>query len=338
MKTLEIILQLINIIQSNPSSIQQIPWEDLKLCIITELECRRDLYPSDQFHSIKELIQTRFITLKKLLSIPDVPAAINLLNEFFFAIQFLPNAEYTNAIAEEARHNEACLNHYLNNTIIVLGDSHVNFFSGNETLSFLPIGNGIDICPNITSNPFTVLHLGPCLAYNCNKLNTSTLFHEKVDFLCNNFIKPNAYIICCLGEIDLRVHVFRQTEIQHKTYKEIVDDILAEYLFFLVSLKKQGYHVFCWGPIASQKEICPIDPSFPRTGSETERNIATAYFTQQLSLQCQQHDIVFLSIFDQMITDDFHTIEEYLSADHCHLSQHALTLAMPVWEKYLPGF
>ena len=36
-----------------------------------------------------------------------------------------------------------------------------------------------------------------------------------------------------------------------------------------------------------------------------------------------------------MITEDFKTKEEYLSADHCHLSQRAMALAQPVWNKIL---
>ena len=180
------------------------------------------------------------------------------------------------------------------------------------------------------------MHLGPCLAYTCNQSDTSMHFHEKVEFLCNNFIKPGAHIICSLGEIDLRVHVIPQSRRQQRTYQEIVNDILAEYFSFLLSLKESGYHVYCWGPIASQPEICPIDPAFPRNGTETERNMATLYFTYQLALLCQQHGIPFLSIFDQMITDDFHTKEEYLSADHCHLSQQALALAEPIWKRILP--
>lgn len=336
MKTAEIVLQLIKSIEVNPASLYQIPWEDLKLCFSTELDYRKELYPATQLQAIRELFQTRFLAIEQSLAIPDISAITSLLKELVFALQLLPDADYTDTLTQQAHFNEARLQHYVNNTIIVLGDSHVNFFSGNELLSFTPIGNDINVCPNATVHPFTALHLGPCLAYHCNKTGTSTSFREKVDYLCSSFIKPNAHIICCLGEIDLRVHVFRQTALQQRTYQDIVDDILAEYLPFLVALQQKGYHVYCWGPIASQRDVCPIDPEFPRNGTETERNLATAYFTEQLAAGCRQHHIGFLSVFKQMITDDFQTIEEYLSADHCHLSQRALPLAQPVWEKVLP--
>ncbi len=336
MKTIEIIRQLIHTIQTNPTSLYQMPWEELHLCFVTELDCRKELYPEDQLQAIKQLVQNKFLALNNYLSIPDTTAIITTLQELVLILQVLPDGEYTDTFLQEVHYNEACLNHHLNDTIIVLGDSHVNFFSGNENLTFIPIGNDINVCPTITTYPFTALHLGPCLAYNCNKANSSTLFQEKVEFLCYNFIKPNAHIICCLGEIDLRVHVFRQTKLQQRSYQEIVDDILAEYIPFLLSLKEQGFHVYCWGPIASQQEVCPLDPEFPRTGSETERNMATAYFNQQLRLLCKQHGITFLSIFEQMITDNFETKDTYLSSDHCHLSQRALELATPILEQLLP--
>ena len=338
MKTVEILQSLIHSIEVNPTSLYQIPWENVKQCLAMELDCRKELYPATQLETIHKLFDSRFLGIEKHLALPDVSAIVSLLKELVFALQLLPDTDYADSLTQRIHFSETCLNHYVNNTIIVLGDSHVNFFSGNEFLTFLPIGNDINVCPNITANPFTALHLGPCLACHCNKPDTSTRFREKVDYLCNNFIKPNACIICCLGEIDLRVHVFRQVKLQQRSYQDIVDDILSEYLSFLISLKEKGYQVFCWGPIASQREVSPIDPAFPRNGTETERNMATAYFNAQLAAKCRQHNIGFLSIFDQMITEDFQTIETYLSADHCHLSQRALTLAQPLWKSMLYQF
>lgn len=335
MKTNEIIIQLINSIQNTPSCIYQIPWNDLEICLITEIEYRKELYPEPQFQAIKSLFHSKFVTLEKHILISDTPSIIHILEEFAFAMHLLPDTDYIDAITSQAHFNAARLTHHLNDTIIVLGDSHVNFFSGNEFLTFSSIGNDINICPNITNNPFTVLHLGPCLAYNCNKPNTSTQFHEKIDFLCNNFIKPNARIMCCLGEIDIRVHVFRQSQLQNCNYTKIVDNILNEYITFLLDLKNKGFRVYCWGPIASQSEACPVDPNFPRNGTEKERNIATEYFTHKLNSLCEQHKIPFLSIFNQMIDDNYTTLEHYLSSDHCHLSQTALALAQPMWKKEL---
>lgn len=333
MRTIQIFLGLIRSILSNPSVAALLPWEDIRLCLSAELECRDGLYPAHQIMHRNMLFQTLVDEAMQYASAGDTEAVTARLQQIVFALQTLPDTEYTDRLLEQANFDHACLHHYQNNTIIVLGDSHVNFFSGNEELSFLPIGQEINTCPNNTPYPFTPLHLGPCLAYNCNRYQASTAFREKTEYLCQSFIQPHARILCCLGEIDIRVHVFKQAELQGRTYQQIVDDILLQYEEFLLRLQEQSYQVSCWGPIASQSEACPIDPKFPRNGTEVERNMATAYFNSRLSEFCQEHDILFLSIFEKMITPDYLTLEQYLSPDHCHLGQAALALALPEWQK-----
>ena len=164
MKTLDITLQLIQSLENNPTFLYQIPWSDLKLCFITELEYRKELYPKEQFKSLNQLFQTKFQDLDTNISIPNTFSVIQLLKEFAFSLQILPDIEHTDFILQQMHYNEARLHHYINNTTVIIGDSHVNFFSGNEQLTYTPIGNNINFCPNITNNPFTVLHLGPCLA------------------------------------------------------------------------------------------------------------------------------------------------------------------------------
>ncbi|MDE6518587.1 MAG: hypothetical protein K2L18_12205, partial [Acetatifactor sp.] len=90
-----------------------------------------------------------------------------------------------------------------------------------------------------------------------------------------------------------------------------------------------------WGPVTSQSETCPVDPRFPRNGTETERNMATAYFNRKLSLFCQQNGIPFLSIFNRLVTPDYLTLDQYYSPDHCHLGQAALPFALEEWQKIL---
>jgi len=335
MRTIQIFLELINSIKNQPSIVALLPWEDIQLCILAELECREGLYSATQFQQITLLVQESLDETMQHASADNAEAVISKLQSLVFALQILPDAEYTDFLLEQANFDHACLHHCKDNTIIVLGDSHVNFFSGNEELSFLPIGNEINTCTDNTSYPFTPLHLGPCLAFNCNRFNTTVSFREKTEYLCRHFIQPHARILCCLGEIDIRVHVFKQAKLQSRPYQQIIDDILAQYVQFLLRLQAQGYQVACWGPIASQKESCPLDPKFPRNGSEVQRNMATAYFNQQLSECCRKHGILFLSVFEQMITPEYLTMDKYLAPDRCHLGQSAIPLALPEWQKLL---
>lgn len=333
MRTIQILLQLIHSIKTNPAVAAMLPWSDILLCVSEELTCRAALYSEAQFQQTNLLFTDLLKEAETEAAAYNPEAVISCLQKLVFALQVLPETEYADALTEQAHFDHACLRHHRKDTIIVLGDSHVNFFSGNEELSFLPIGRGINTCPDNTPYPFTPLHAGPCLAYTCNRPQTTYSFREKAEYLCQNFIKPHAKILCCLGEIDLRVHVWKQAALQNRTCEQIVDDILAQYMSFLLRLQEGGYRVSCWGPIASQKESCPLEPKFPRNGTEKERNLATAYFNEKLSELCRRHDILFLSIFQQMVTPEFETIDTYLSADCCHLGQSALPLALPLWQK-----
>ncbi len=335
MQTTHILSKLVDSIESNPTILPLLPWEDIRLCLSAELDCRDGIYPATQLQKAQDLLAEMLTSAEQHAAANHVQAVISLFRKLLTILLFMPDLEYTSHLMEQANFDHACLRHCKNNTVIVLGDSHVNFFSGNEELSFLPIGKEINTCPNNTPYPFTPLHLGPCLAYNCNRYGTSSSFREKLDYLLDCFVQPRSRILCCLGEIDLRVHVFKQTAIQSRSYREIVDEILEPYTLLLLQLQDQGYQVSCWGPIASQSERCPLDTRYPRCGTEVQRNMATEYFNQQLSRICAEHDIPFLSVFAQMITPDYLTIEHYLSPDRCHLGQRALPLLKPELVKLL---
>lgn len=73
-------------------------------------------------------------------------------------------------------------------TVVVIGDSHVNFFSGNEELTYQPIGKGINYCKNVNHDfDFLVFHLGPALAYNAMTEGSNTRFYEKSQYLAKHF-------------------------------------------------------------------------------------------------------------------------------------------------------
>ena len=235
---------------------------------------------------------------------------------------------------EEFYYNRAKLRHLEQQTICVIGDSHVNFFSGNENLAFVPIGHGINTCETVDGYPylFTPLHLGPALAYQCINRDSSTAAFSKLEYLLQHFIMPGGRLIFALGEIDLRVHVFKHADLSGDAYKKVVDDILANYAKLLLNIKEKGYRVSCWGPIATQPDLSPMDEEYPRTGTEVNRNRATKYFNDSLKAFCHENDIVFMSVFYDMTDESMHTNAAYLSNDMCHLGQAALPLAIKQWD------
>ena len=59
-----------------------------------------------------------------------------------------------------------------------------------------------------------------------------------------------------------------------------------------------------------------FDQELISIGSESERNTATAYFTQKLSDECANNGITFMSIFDQMIDTNMKTDVSFIRKNY----------------------
>ena len=220
----------------------------------------------------------------------------------------------------------------LNKSVIVLGDSHCSFFSGNEETAFIKITNmydGINSCSDRLSQ-YSTLHLGPALAYNLNKNNTTTKAREKIEYLIRKkYLPPQSTILCCFGEIDLRVHILKLAETRNQSQRELIDNTLNNYIDFLLFLSRNEYQVYCWGAIATQTNDAPDNLEFPKYGDEINRNKATKYFNDKLGIMCKKNRIGFISIFDELVDKNYSTKKEFYSSDNCHLGQKAMELATP---------
>lgn len=306
------------------------PWEEVSDCVKSELNIRRHLYPEGQFRDISGKVEGFFAMLYDDMNSDNVVYVMERLAQMF---ELLPETDYTCAKYEEANFMKAYWYHQRHGTVAVLGDSHVNFFSGAELLSFIPMGHDVNTCPIMEEQRFTPLHLGPCLAYNVDNPDASYNSMKKTEWLCENFIVPGSRIVCSFGEIDIRVHVLKQAELRRTSVESVIDDILEHYYTLLDRLKDRGYEVWCWGPIATQQDSNEQDELFPHYGSEAERNKASKYFNDTLEKWCAGNGVGFMSIFEKMIDENFLTKTEYLSADGCHLGQRARGLAEPEWKK-----
>ncbi len=217
--------------------------------------------------------------------------------------------------------------HKTNKTVIIIGDSHVNFFSGNEELSYIPIGKDIRVCPQVNRRSFTAIHLGPGLAYNCMNEESSVETIQKTRFLMDRFISEGSSVVAVFGEIDIRVHILKQADKNAISCQAVTDDVIAEYGKYLLFLKEHYPKVYAWGPIASQSDLAPVDKNYPRIGSMIERNRVTRYFNEKLREFCDSNGIVYISIYDKLMDNELNTLDEYYCSDHIHLGQNAMRLA-----------
>ncbi|MBR5422070.1 MAG: hypothetical protein IK115_13075 [Lachnospiraceae bacterium] len=333
MTTLDLLNKLNTVAVSNLQALAGFEWNNVYECLMAEFNCLREYYPDNRYEELSGLVSSICLDAAAAVSRSDRNALLCALSELKGMISALPPDAEQNPTLLDAAFEHAALTHYRNDTGIVIGDSHVNFFSGNETLNYHSIGHGISLCPCINDLNLTVLYLGPCLAYTCLKPGSKAGFSVKLDYLKHCFFRPHARIILSLGEIDLRLHVLKQAEQQNCSVDEIIDGILNNYRQLILSLGSEGYEVCCWGPIASQKDSFPVDPAFPRYGSEQARNRATAVFNQKLRSVCDETGSAFLSIFEKLADAEMMTKAEYLSEDHFHLSQRAMPLALPLLKK-----
>ncbi len=321
MKTLEILSGLKDAILDNPTIIGNLNYNDIYEMIYFDIQCRRQLYSDSQMKDIEEYFNNVLSDISLSLKRSNPILLSNTLDILISHIRVLPDSEYVSDFIEQANMAQVRLDHILRKTIYVIGDSHANFFSGNEVLSFVPAGNGINTSKTVSNLPFSVFHMGPCLAYNVNNYNTSYRFREKLDWLLEEVIEPGAEIMFVLGWVDLRAHVFKQSRINNCNYTEVVDGILDNYLRMLKRVAEKGYKVLCFGPISTLSEKIPSDLELSNTGTEVERNKATLYFTNELKKLCKNEGISCFSVLEKLITDDWHTRIDCLCSDGCHLSQ-----------------
>jgi hypothetical protein len=218
--------------------------------------------------------------------------------------------------------------HKENNTLIVIGDSHAYFFSGQEVIRPKKIAyhhGAISSSENLLPK-FSPIHIGPVLAYNSNKYGTKTHGREKVDYLIKKrLIEPGAQVLFCYGEIDIRNHVVRQASAQGVPVECVVDKVLENYLAFLISMREKGFRVACWGPTPSFPDAEQPNAVFPVHGDEITRNKATLYFNGQLKNLCRQNSLIFVSIAEKLIDERGRIKRDYFF-DGCHLGQNAWSL------------
>lgn len=329
-----LLVNLNNLVQSGKLSKEQIPYNKIKEEVLGQL---KQWYFFDDI-SVAERIEENVISIiddlvirKETVTEKEIISTLRDLVVLMDTVATLSMSVNIRQLGMEKFFNEIRYRHHKNKTIVVIGESHVNFFSGNEMISFKSMGNDLNNCQDKRSG-FTTIHLGSVLAYNTNKYGTTSRGREKVEWLCENFFREKATIICSMGEIDLRVHVFKEAAKTKQNYMTIIDHIIKNYMEFVVMLKKKGYKIWCWGPIASQKDDWIENPEYPRNGTEIERNRATEYFNEMLESKCSENGIGFLTIFPYLINENYETKAEFI-IDQCHLGQNAWRYAKKELQK-----
>lgn len=214
--------------------------------------------------------------------------------------------------------------------IYCIGDSHVSFFSGENTIQPNWPEESEDVLPF-----FKTFRLGAVLAYNLGLKRTTMRGHEKLWAILNTAIPNESDVLLCFGEIDCRAHLIKQSHQQNRPIEIVVQDCIDRYLTTIRQVRNAGYPVLVWGPTPSSSSI--FGGKYPTYGTSVERNQVTKLFNDYLAQACDtEADIRFASIFDHLITADFETHTDYYM-DTIHLSQKAMPLAIEALQTVLPN-
>jgi lysophospholipase L1-like esterase len=210
---------------------------------------------------------------------------------------------------------------YLQKNIIhCIGDSHASFFSGRNDMQPEWPGRAKNAIPL-----FRAYRLGPVVAYNLCKTGTTTQGREKL-FAVLSGIPEKSIILLCFGEIDCRVHMIRQAELQNRDVLEIANECANRY-FSVIKEVHKNFDVIVWNVIPSSRQNKIYDKEFPSYGTSAQRNMATSSFNAILNKLLQAEQVKALSIFDELLDEEGKT-NQYYYGDDIHLSQMAMPLAV----------
>jgi len=199
-----------------------------------------------------------------------------------------------------------------------IGDSHSSIFSGNYDMQPIWPERANNVLPNFKS-----YRIGPATSYKLNEKEWIIL-----NILNSEVNKNDDYVFFCFGEIDCRAHLIKQSEIQSKPIEEVVNDCVNTYFKTILNYKGIGYKMGVWGPIASWSEKKPYETG-PSFGTTQERNYVTKLFNEKLNKLCNENNILFTSMFLDMVDDTLNTDESYLDDwEGCHI--HLNSKSIPV--------
>ena len=201
-----------------------------------------------------------------------------------------------------------------------IGDSNVCFFSGKDSIHPLfPLHIG-------ENPPFKTYRLGPSLAYNLCRLNTTTKGRE-ILFLLLGLLSQKSDLLLVYGEIDCRSHIGKQAVIQNRPEKELVEECVGRYFRVVLEIRGMGFNVGVWGVHPSSDSDSSPENPFPTYGTCEQRNVIIKLFNDYLHNLCAINNIVFISIFEELLDANLRPKLEYYF-DNIHLSQKAFPLAL----------
>ena len=156
---------------------------------------------------------------------------------------------------------------------------------------------------------FDVKYIGPLTLYRICRDGFNSIEEIKN-------IKNGDTCMLSFGEIDIRCHIIKQSQIQGIKVEDIIDEMceMLKKRFLDFNYNLYNFHVLSvLPPIEKYKCIGP-NPEFPFIGTDKERSDATIYLNMKLEKICKQLNVGYFNQYDLYV--DVNGFLDYEKSDY----------------------
>ena len=124
MKTIDVLNGIRKSLVNNPDLISNIEYKDIFELIYLDIQCRRQLYPASQMKDVDLFFDMKLKEISTAIERRNAMLLDRMIEEIAGYISVLPDAEFVSDFIEQSNMDHLKLEHILNNTIFVIGDSN----------------------------------------------------------------------------------------------------------------------------------------------------------------------------------------------------------------------
>lgn len=181
------------------------------------------------------------------------------------------------------------------------GNSHINTFSNCDNMSYIS-----------NNDTFKLYHLGPTIAYNFFEHH----YPNVVSMLHNINVKTD-YVTLVVGEVDCRLHLPKQADIQKISDKVIVDECVNRLFKCYSHLQELGVKCLVYSTHPTTSYICPDNKDYIYDTMKRRNDICVLWNDKCKSL-CLERNMPFISFYNKLVNDNNETNMDHF-LDYCHL-------------------
>jgi lysophospholipase L1-like esterase len=199
--------------------------------------------------------------------------------------------------------------------IEAFGDSHAGKFGGHPSFKYC-------------------WDLGQATAHNICVERTSNGGLQKLQE-CLYFYDPENVLLFVLGEIDCRIHFFRQSIIQGRPYVDLMTETVGRYGTIIKAVREHDRPLVC---VLDVPPAQPVGNTFDidHYGSQDERAEISALFNIVLGAWCERVEIPFIKLYPYIADERGWLKEEYVLEDLTHISPLAADFVVEEIAKCFP--